>query len=90
MLMTHGKVLASFDEASQPLILLTSYIAAIIHDFGHMGVNNNFLIHSMDELALLHNDHSPNENHHLAAAFKVLFHPRCADISSLSQGACLN
>lgn len=65
-----------FEEASQPLILLTCYIGAIVHDYGHMGVNNNFLITSMDELALIHNDQSPHENHHLAASFKILFNPR--------------
>ena len=35
------------------------YIAAVIHDFGHKGVNNDFLIKSHDRLALLYNDRSP-------------------------------
>ncbi len=76
MIMTQGGVMMAFEEASQPLILLTCYLAAIVHDFGHLGVNNNFLITSMDELALAHNDQSPHENHHLASSFTVLFSPR--------------
>eukprot|EP00798_Chlamydomonas_sp_ICE-L_P003974 gene3974-14053_t len=54
------------------LSLLAAYIAAIIHDFEHRGVNNHFLIHSEDSLATLYNDVSPMENHHVAAAFKLL------------------
>ncbi|KAK9817484.1 hypothetical protein WJX74_002907 [Apatococcus lobatus] len=83
MMLTHGGVLPMFEEASQPLILLTCYIGAIVHDFGHIGVNNNFLITSMDELALIHNDQSPHENHHLAASFKLLFNPRYNFMGSL-------
>ena len=36
------------------------------------GVNNDFLIRSSDPLALLYNDVSPMENHHLAAAFTLM------------------
>lgn len=75
-MMTRGGVLTNFEEASQPLILLTCYVAVLVHDYAHLGVNNNFLITSMDELALIHNDQSPHENHRLAASFKVLFNPR--------------
>eukprot|EP00798_Chlamydomonas_sp_ICE-L_P016317 gene16317-22506_t len=54
------------------LSLLTVYLAAIIHDFDHRGVNNQFLIQTGDPLALLYNDVSPMENHHIAAAFTML------------------
>jgi hypothetical protein len=35
-------------------------------------VNNDFLVRSADALALLYNDHSPHENHHLAASWGLL------------------
>lgn len=36
------------------------------------GLNNDFLVRSADPLALLYNDISPMENHHLAATFTLL------------------
>ena len=52
--------------------LLACYLAAIIHDYEHRGVNNDFLIKTSDPLALLYNDVSPMENHHVAAAFALM------------------
>ena len=49
-----------------PLTLMACYIAAIVHDLDHRGLNNDFLIKSCDPLALRYNDASPMENHHLA------------------------
>ena len=54
------------------LKLLACYLAAIIHDFEHRGVNNDFLIKTSDHLALLYNDSSPMENHHVASAFMLM------------------
>ena len=44
----------------------------IVHDFEHLGVNNDFLVRLGDGLAITYNDRSPLENHHLAAAFGLL------------------
>eukprot|EP00301_Raphidiophrys_heterophryoidea_P001149 c10568_g1_i1.p1 GENE.c10568_g1_i1~~c10568_g1_i1.p1 ORF type:complete len:898 (-),score=133.74 c10568_g1_i1:459-3152(-) len=52
--------------------IFCSCLAAIVHDYEHNGVNNDFLIRSRDTRALVHNDRAPQENHHLAAAFACL------------------
>lgn len=46
-------------------------IAAIGHDLGHTAVNNQFLIDSGHELALMYNDRSPMENMHCALLFQI-------------------
>lgn len=43
--------------------------AAVIHDVGHPGKNNNFQIQSKSEFALQYNDQSILENMHLSKAF---------------------
>jgi hypothetical protein len=55
--------------------VLCGIIASIVHDFEHKGFNNDFLIKTQDEWAIDSNDRSPNENHHLAAAFRILRDP---------------
>ncbi len=52
--------------------MLTVYLAAVIHDYDHRGVNNQFLVMAGDPLAILYNDVSPMENHHVAAAFTLM------------------
>lgn len=47
----------------------------MVHDFEHLGVNNDYLVRMHDQLATLYNDKSPLENHHLAAAFELLQTP---------------
>ncbi|XP_031564387.1 calcium/calmodulin-dependent 3',5'-cyclic nucleotide phosphodiesterase 1A-like isoform X2 [Actinia tenebrosa] len=47
-------------------------LSAIIHDLEHTGTTNAFHINSRSEMALLYNDRSVLENHHLTAAFKLL------------------
>lgn len=52
--------------------IMAGMLAAIIHDYEHKGVNNDFLVRFQDELAMKYNDSSPLENHHIAAAFSVM------------------
>ena len=52
------------------------YFSAIIHDFDHPGVNNDFLIKTRDEIALKYNDNSVLENHHVSSALSVLAKPQ--------------
>lgn len=46
--------------------------AACVHDLGHTGESNGFLINSNAELAIRYNDKSPLENMHCAEAFSLL------------------
>ena len=52
--------------------LLAAYFAAMVHDHGHPGLTNDFLIATGDVLAVRYNDKSPLENHHAASAFALL------------------
>ncbi|OMJ86076.1 hypothetical protein SteCoe_12432 [Stentor coeruleus] len=47
-------------------------ISSSIHDFQHPGLNNAFLMNSSHNLAVLYNDSSVLENHHVAASFALL------------------
>ena len=47
-------------------------IAALGHDADHTGYSNNFEVLSKSELAMVYNDSSPLENHHVHMIFKVL------------------
>ena len=47
-------------------------IAALIHDLGHDGYSNCFHVRTFSQRAVDHNDNSPQENHHLKAAFQIL------------------
>jgi hypothetical protein len=58
-------------ETSQFLLI----VAAVAHDLGHLGVNNQYLIETSHELALKYNDRSPLENMHCASLFQVVSDP---------------
>lgn len=57
--------------------ICATYFAALVHDFEHLGVNNDYLIKTSHRLAVMYNDISPLENHHLAAAIRVMMRPDC-------------
>ncbi len=46
--------------------------AAFIHDYEHPGLTNQFLIRTKHPKAIRYSDTSPLENHHIAAAYKLM------------------
>ena len=54
------------------LEIFSLLFSAIIHDYDHSGTTNNFHIQSNSTLAILYNDRSVLENHHVAAFFRYL------------------
>ncbi|XP_077435310.1 dual specificity calcium/calmodulin-dependent 3',5'-cyclic nucleotide phosphodiesterase 1A-like isoform X2 [Vanacampus margaritifer] len=54
------------------LEILAMVFAAAIHDFEHTGTTNNFHLHTRSEVAILYNDRSVLENHHVSAAYRLM------------------
>lgn len=46
-------------------------LASAIHDLGHPGVNNAFLVRTRDQQAVIYNDKSVNEMMHASLAFQI-------------------
>ncbi|VDK88168.1 unnamed protein product, partial [Onchocerca ochengi] len=67
------------------LEVLASIFAGAIHDVDHPGFTNHYLINTNSELAIMYNDESVLEQHHLAVAFKLLQDSNCNFIMSLSK-----
>ena len=63
-----GDVKENFDDAE----LLSVLFSALVHDVGHLGVSNNYLIKTNHPLASLYNDNSPLESMHASLAFAIL------------------
>jgi cAMP-specific phosphodiesterase 4 len=59
------------------LEVFAAVVAAAVHDVDHPGRSNQFLIETSDRLALLYNDNSVLESHHLAVTFQTLAEPGC-------------
>ncbi|XP_030640092.1 cAMP-specific 3',5'-cyclic phosphodiesterase 4D [Chanos chanos] len=67
------------------LEIMAALFASAIHDVDHPGVSNQFLINTNSELALMYNDASVLENHHLAVGFKLLQEENCDIFQNLSR-----
>ncbi|RUS83329.1 hypothetical protein EGW08_008907 [Elysia chlorotica] len=67
------------------LEILAAIFSCAIHDVDHPGLTNQYLINTSSELALMYNDESVLENHHLAVAFKLLQEDNCDILANLSK-----
>ncbi|NXK20520.1 PDE1B phosphodiesterase, partial [Arenaria interpres] len=52
--------------------VLAIIFAAAIHDYEHTGTTNSFHIQTKSECAILYNDRSVLENHHISAVFRMM------------------
>eukprot|EP00771_Trimastix_marina_P003416 gnl/Trimastix_PCT/4673.p1 GENE.gnl/Trimastix_PCT/4673~~gnl/Trimastix_PCT/4673.p1 ORF type:complete len:555 (+),score=81.76 gnl/Trimastix_PCT/4673:90-1754(+) len=68
-----------------PLDKLALLTGALCHDLEHPGVNNYFLINSLDDIALFYNDQSALENYHLFKMFELIKQEHCNIFSGLSK-----
>uniref|UniRef100_A0AAY4BC10 Phosphodiesterase n=1 Tax=Denticeps clupeoides TaxID=299321 RepID=A0AAY4BC10_9TELE len=75
----------ALDAVFTDLEILAAIFAAAIHDVDHPGVSNQFLINTNSELALMYNDESVLENHHLAVGFKLLQGENCDIFQNLAK-----
>ncbi|XP_057342002.1 cAMP-specific 3',5'-cyclic phosphodiesterase isoform X3 [Microplitis mediator] len=75
----------ALESVFTPLEIMAALFAATIHDVDHPGLTNQFLINSSSELALMYNDESVLENHHLAVAFKLLQNEGCDIFVNMSK-----
>lgn len=55
--------------------ILAAFLACAMHDFEHPGYSNSFVIRTKHPLAIRYSDYSVLENHHLAAAFEIMYNP---------------
>ncbi len=68
------------------LDVLSILVALLCHDMGHPGVNNDFLVKTASDMAMLYNDQSVLENMHCCLLFKMLhYHPDTNIFASLSK-----
>ncbi|CDQ92520.1 unnamed protein product, partial [Oncorhynchus mykiss] len=74
-----------FQAVFTDLEIMAALFSSAIHDVDHPGVSNQFLINTNSELALMYNDASVLENHHLAVGFKLLQEDNCDIFQSLSK-----
>lgn len=66
------------------LELFCILISALIHDFEHTGTSNNYHVNLNSSLALIYNDKSVLENHHLSAAFRLMKEDKYNILQSLN------
>ncbi|KJH42112.1 3'5'-cyclic nucleotide phosphodiesterase [Dictyocaulus viviparus] len=72
-------------EVFSDLEVMAAIFAGAIHDVDHPGFTNQYLINSNNELAIMYNDESVLEQHHLAVAFKLLQDSNCDFLCGLSK-----
>ncbi|XP_042730481.1 calcium/calmodulin-dependent 3',5'-cyclic nucleotide phosphodiesterase 1A isoform X4 [Lagopus leucura] len=71
-LFTRYDLLNRFKHWLTELEILAMIFAAAIHDYEHTGTTNNFHIQTRSDVAILYNDRSVLENHHVSAAYRLM------------------
>jgi hypothetical protein len=66
------------------LDILTFLISATVHDVGHPGFNNAFMVSINSKQALIYNDQSVLENYHCSLTFQILQKEKSNIIKNLS------
>ena len=67
------------------LEIFSLLFSAIIHDYNHSGTTNNFHVQSTSDLAVIYNDKSVLENHHVAAFFRTMIDNDCNIFGNLNK-----
>ncbi|CAK86012.1 unnamed protein product (macronuclear) [Paramecium tetraurelia] len=75
----HSKFGSCFNDQQRFAMTL----AGLCHDVGHPGTNNLFQVNAQTKLALLYNDKSVLENHHIAVTYKLLALKQCDFLGSI-------
>ncbi|CAD8167696.1 unnamed protein product [Paramecium pentaurelia] len=75
----HPKFGFCFNDQQRFAMTLTG----LCHDVGHPGTNNLFQINTQTKLALIYNDKSVLENHHIAVTYKLLALKQCDFLESV-------
>lgn len=66
---------------------MTLMVAALCHDIGHPGFNNNFHINSLSSYSIVYNDKSVLESFHSAEATRILLRPECNFLDELEKAS---
>ena len=74
----------SFSKSISSLDILVALVAGAVHDVGHPGTNNQYQVATRSDLAVLYNDRSVLENHHVAETFRIMNEPGCDILSGLT------
>ncbi|CAG5097178.1 Oidioi.mRNA.OKI2018_I69.XSR.g14965.t2.cds [Oikopleura dioica] len=82
VMVTVHQLLFQTQMAHCDLELFSILFAAAIHDLAHTGQSNQFHINTKSNLALLYNDQSVLENHHISTAFRIMKTEEDKDLTS--------
>eukprot|EP00457_Paulinella_chromatophora_P001008 gb/GEZN01001010.1/.p1 GENE.gb/GEZN01001010.1/~~gb/GEZN01001010.1/.p1 ORF type:complete len:1066 (+),score=133.99 gb/GEZN01001010.1/:121-3318(+) len=80
--MRHAAVYEKLTELDRFCLL----VASVIHDYGHPGVNNQYLVNAADPIAVTYNDLHVLESFHVAESFKMMSQkPECNILKGLNR-----
>ncbi|XP_060762373.1 dual specificity calcium/calmodulin-dependent 3',5'-cyclic nucleotide phosphodiesterase 1C isoform X2 [Neoarius graeffei] len=71
-LLTRYDLISRFKHWMTELEIFALIFAAAVHDYEHTGTTNNFHIQTRSDTAILYNDRSVLESHHVSAAYRLL------------------